>query len=576
MSSSSSGVSKTTLPTSSSHSFTPSAPEFIPGRPYGSASAAVPVPVPVVLHEDDFTTGLDRVGLSLTADEFIPGRLNNTSNAAASPWSQSTASASTAVENSNSSSTDAVDLSEVEKMVEVHWNGSTFYAPLSQTYIGEDGLNTYTGPVDDIYLDLGQQQPGLQWTNGSYTLPAPPKRTLQTLGIAESMRSHFQSLDVEALRQMAPDDVRYKELPIRYHSAYPLDNDDRTMHTGNSFGYPSSLYKAIDQTDSQMYAVRRFDNVRTTQSVVSNTISVWQSIRHHPSIVTLYAVTIEKGALFFAYRYCPCAQSLKERFIDQRGPLLAESLIWRLLVQLLTAVRHVHNQGGSIRVIDPTHVILTSGTNARFSCVGILDVLEFESRKSISELQKDDLAKLGRLVLSLISRAVVTAKNSTEALAIAKQHYSIELQNAVITLISYKCSIHQVCSMVSERILDELDASMSTADALHSHLHGEYENGRLLRLLLKLGAMNERPDHTTNIISNSLAPQWSETGDRYVLKLFRDYVFHQCDPDGLPVLDAGHMITALNKLDVGDPEEVLLSSRDGKDLLVVSYLDVQR
>jgi len=504
------------------------------------------------------------VGLSLTADEFIPGRLNGTSNVAASQWSQSSAT--------SSSGADAVDPAVVEKMVEVHWNGSTFYAPLSQTYVGEDGLNTYTGPVDDIYLDLGQQH-GLQWANDSYTLPAPPKRTLQTLGITESMRSHFQSLDVEALRQMAPDDVRYKELPIRYHSAYPLDHDDRTLHTGHSFGYPSSLYKAIDQTDSQMYAVRRFDNVRTTQSVVSNTLSMWQNIRH-PSIITLYGVTIEKGALFFAYRYCPCSQSLKERFIDQRGPLLAESLIWRLLVQLLTAVRHVHNQGGSIRVIDPAHVILTSGTNARFSCVGILDVLEFESRKSISELQKDDLSKLGRLVLSLMSRAVVSAKNSNEAMAIAKQHFSVELQNAVIALISYKCTIHQICSMVSERVVDELGASMSIADALHSHLHGEYENGRLLRLLLKLGTMNERPDHKNNI--NSLAPQWSETGDRYVLKLFRDYVFHQCDSDGHPVLDAGHMITALNKLDVGDPEEILLSSRDGKDLLVVSYKDVQR
>jgi PAB-dependent poly(A)-specific ribonuclease subunit 3 len=50
----------------------------------------------------------------------------------------------------------------------------------------------------------------------------------------------------------------------------------------------------------------------------------------------------------------------------------------------------------------------------------------------------------------------------------------------------------------------------------------------------------------------------------------------QVDGDGLPILDAGHVLTALNKLDAGDPEEVLLSSRDGKDLLVVSYADVQR
>lgn len=50
----------------------------------------------------------------------------------------------------------------------------------------------------------------------------------------------------------------------------------------------------------------------------------------------------------------------------------------------------------------------------------------------------------------------------------------------------------------------------------------------------------------------------------------------QVDADGLPILDAGHVVTALNKLDAGDPEEILLSSRDGKDLLVVSYADVQR
>ena len=54
------------------------------------------------------------------------------------------------------------------------------------------------------------------------------------------------------------------------------------------------------------------------------------------------------------------------------------------------------------------------------------------------------------------------------------------------------------------------------------------------------------------------------------------YIILQVDADALPILDAGHVLTALNKLDAGDPEEVLLSSRDGKDLLVLSYADVQR
>ena len=55
------------------------------------------------------------------------------------------------------------------------------------------------------------------------TVPAPPKRCLQTVGVPEPVREHFQSLDLFSLRQMAPDDARYKEIPPRYHSAQPLD-----------------------------------------------------------------------------------------------------------------------------------------------------------------------------------------------------------------------------------------------------------------------------------------------------------------------------------------------------------------
>lgn len=49
---------------------------------------------------------------------------------------------------------------------------------------------------------------------------------------------------------------------------------------------------------------------------------------------------------------------------------------------------------------------------------------------------------------------------------------------------------------------------------------------------------------------------WSETGDRYMLKLFRDYVFHQVSEDGRPWIDMGHIVQCLNKLDAGAPEKV--------------------
>lgn len=45
-----------------------------------------------------------------------------------------------------------------------------------------------------------------------------------------------------------------------------------------------------------------------------------------------------------------------------------------------------------------------------------------------------------------------------------------------------------------------------------------------------------------------LDPRWSDTGDRYILKLFRDYVFHSIAVDGSPILDLSHVLVCLNKV----------------------------
>jgi PAB-dependent poly(A)-specific ribonuclease subunit 3 len=90
-------------------------------------------------------------------------------------------------------------------------------------------------------------------------------------------------------------------------------------------------------------------------------------------------------------------------------------------------------------------------------------------------------------------------------------------------------------------------------------LQGELENARVVRLMTKLGFINERPEYVLSSYSywDSLTdhahrfarePRWSETGDRYIIKLFRDFVFHQVDEHGNPVLDMSHVMTCLNKV----------------------------
>lgn len=59
----------------------------------------------------------------------------------------------------------------------------------------------------------------------------------------------------------------------------------------------------------------------------------------------------------------------------------------------------------------------------------------------------------------------------------------------------------------------------------------------------KMGFINERPEFDMDL-------SWSETGDRYLIKLFRDYVFHQVDENGHPVVDMVHVLTCLNKVNI--------------------------
>ena len=82
-----------------------------------------------------------------------------------------------------------------------------------------------------------------------------------------------------------------------------------------------------------------------------------------------------------------------------------------------------------------------------------------------------------------------------------------------------------------------------------------------------------------------------ETGDRYLLKLFRygypcrntifilsnfrNHLFHQINENGSPWLDMSHIVHNLNKLDIGSCERFLLTSHDNENVLVVSYADIQ-
>jgi PAB-dependent poly(A)-specific ribonuclease subunit 3 len=84
--------------------------------------------------------------------------------------------------------------------------------------------------------------------------------------------------------------------------------------------------------------------------------------------------------------------------------------------------------------------------------------------------------------------------------------------------------------------------------------------------MLKINFILDRPE-----LHQSLSP----TGDKYPISLFHQYVFHQVDEKGAPVLDLSHVLRSLNKLDVGIDEKILLVSSDEQSCLIVSYREMK-
>lgn len=152
--------------------------------------------------------------------------------------------------------------------------------------------------------------------------------------------------------------------------------------------------------------------------------------------------------------------------------------------------------------------------------------------------------------------------------------YSSQLNSSVFWLLSglqkdQERTIDIFVSGIASQLISTFDSSLHLDDQLNYDLSRELENARLVRLVTKLNFINERPEYEHD-------RQWSENGERYFLKLFRDYVFHQVDAQNNPVVDLGHVIACLNKLDAGTEEKVTLISRDEQNCFIVSYKELKK
>lgn len=446
--------------------------------------------------------------------------------------------------------------------------------------------------------------------------------------LTEEIKSEL--LKRQALLQAVASD-HYPELPTKveqFQDLVPIEEAPGLQ--SSAFGCFSTVYKATNGKTGEVVCLRRIHNfsplnTRGLMAIMDN----WKKLSH-ANLVTLKSVFTTKDfgdiSLVFVYEYFPGAQTLHSQYFlhslnsslnslngmqpanrpysQQHTPkLLPEPLIWSYIIQLSSVVRVIHSQGMACRSLHPSKIILTSGLlkdpnyislpqlqqqlrqqpRLRLSACAVVDVLTHEptsikedrAKILMAQYQQDDLLALGKLCLALACNSIQAVKHEMwkTSLEQVSNHYSNDLRVLIVHLLSIHsgstASINDIMPMIGARFYNQLELSYQKYDIIENELVKELENSRLFRLICKLGSITERPEHRSD-------PQWSETGDRYLVKLFRDYLFHQVTDQGRPWLDIGHIVSCLNKLDMGLPEKVRLTSRDGQNVLIVTYEELKK
>ncbi|EEH15903.2 PAB-dependent poly(A)-specific ribonuclease subunit pan3 [Paracoccidioides brasiliensis Pb03] len=407
------------------------------------------------------------------------------------------------------------------------------------------------------------------------------QRNVHDLFLPNDFREELQKKSAATL-QTLPN----SQLPAQidhFHSLVPLD----LSHQKNAaiFGYPSWVYKAQSSKDGNFYALRRLEGFRLTSEKAIRSVQNWKRVSNG-SIVTVHDAfttrSFQDSSLIFVTDYHPMSKTLAEHHLGgsnrlqtrHAGTHIPEQILWSYVTQIASALKAIHSVGLAARVIDASKVLLTGKNRIRLNACAILDVVQHDSQRSVADLQHQDLVNFGQLIVTLGANSPSVIHNPTKAMEHFARAYTPQLKNSVFWLLGalqkdQERNIDIFVTGISSQLISTFDSALHLDDQLTSDLCRELENARLVRLLTKLNFINERPEYEHD-------RQWSENGERYFLKLFRDYVFHQVDAQNAPVVDLGHVLTCLNKLDAGSEEKVTLISRDEQSCFIVSYKELKK
>ena len=405
----------------------------------------------------------------------------------------------------------------------------------------------------------------------------PNQRVAKDLFIPEDVRQRLHDKS-EAYLRVFPNST----LPAveHFHTLTPLQGPSQSNQA--HYGHASTLYKAISGRDGKTYCLRRIHDLRVTaenEHAVKSVQRLWTRVRSSSVISVHLAFTTSvfgDASIIFVSDYHPASETIAEKYFTKqyaRPSRSLEDLMWSFIVQLANALKAIHTTHLAARLIDRTKVIVTDENRIRLSGGALNDVTDTKSHE-IGDLQRQDIQKSGRLIVDLAQNLATHYGVKGKGPDVIRRTYSERLVEVFnwFTDHSYPenhASIDQLLTKISADTVDVFDASLKADDVLQATLNRELENSRLMRLVTKLHCLNERPEYEHD-------RSWTNQGSRTILPLFRDYVFHQVDAQGNPIVDMGHILACLNKLDVGVDEKLTLTTRDEQSIIVVSYKELKQ
>ena len=109
-------------------------------------------------------------------------------------------------------------------------------------------------------------------------------------------------------------------------------------------------------------------------------------------------------------------QMLRQQAMLNQNGLLSENLIWTYVIQMTSALRHIHSAGLACRTLDPTKILIINKTRLLLNCCGIFDVLTYDPTSSnpmaaMAHYQQEDLIALGKIVLGTLTRIFLSRLN---------------------------------------------------------------------------------------------------------------------------------------------------------------------